>query len=173
LFSAAFQGDEWYAKVLTAIAQLEPATAEQMNQHPLYETYAHVAQRPGDSVLFAQLGQLFRMGDDRSKKWQRPKLQPCWWSVIPIFSAPRSRAIFRIAWCDRKDVARDGSGISNVRLAHIARRNPLQHFRLPSTRIDGEPDPRCSSPVIGEVTPTRLDACRSRPPRSTYKQKLI
>lgn len=46
--SAAFKRDGWYPEIQSAMAQMGPATAEQMKQTPMYQLYARIAPRPAD-----------------------------------------------------------------------------------------------------------------------------
>jgi len=68
IVSAAFKCDGWYPKILAAMAQAGWATAAQMKQSPIYQTYARVAPSLADwPVRFTKLGELLSKDYDWSK----------------------------------------------------------------------------------------------------------
>lgn len=117
--STPFKHDGWYPGIRALMAQMGPASAEQMKPSPLCQTYARIAPRPQDwTLLVTKLGKLVSADYDWSKEVAAVKAP-----TLLVFgdadSVPVSHAaeFFELLGGSQKDGGWDGSGISNARLA--------------------------------------------------------
>src|SRR5258706_3953103 len=75
LVSTTFSRDGWYPEIVSGMTQMNPQTAEQMKQTPIYQSYAQIAPRPQDwPVLCSKLGNMFRQDYDWSADVAKIKL---------------------------------------------------------------------------------------------------
>lgn len=119
IVSATYRRDGWYPEILAGESQLNPQTAEQMKQTPIYQSYAQIAPRPQDwPVLCNKLGNLFRQDYDWSVDVAKIKLP-----VLLVFGdADAVRTVsavqfFELLGGGQRDGGWDASGMSHARLA--------------------------------------------------------
>lgn len=117
--STVFKRAGWYPEILTAMAQMGPAAAEQLKQSPLYETYSRMAPKPENwPVLVTKMGDLLRKDYDWSKDIAAIK-PPTMLVVGDADSIHPEHTVefFQLLGGGKKDGGWDNSGISNARLA--------------------------------------------------------
>ena len=143
--SAVFNRDGWYPEILTAMAQLGPAVAEQLKPSPVYQTYSRIAPNPANwPVLVTKMGNLLQKDFDWSKDVAGIKAP----TMLVFGDADSMRldhvvAFFELLGGGKKDGGWDGSGISNARLAILP---GLTHYNI------------CSSPALAPMVMPFLDA---------------
>ena len=132
--STPFKHDGWYPGVRALMAQMGPASAEQMKPSPLYQTYARIAPRPQDwTLLVTKMSKLINADYDWSKEVAALKAP-----TLLIFgdadSIPVSHAaqFFELLGGSKKDGGWDGSGISNSRLAILP---GVTHYNIPASSV--------------------------------------
>jgi pimeloyl-ACP methyl ester carboxylesterase len=138
--SAPFKRDGFYPEVLTAMAQMGPATAAGMKQSPLSQLYPDVNW----SVLFTKLGDLLRKDYDWSKEVAAIKVPPM--LVFADADAVRPAHIvdfFGLLGGGQKDAGLDGSGRPVAQLAILP---GLTHYNI------------SSSPALAKAVTPFLDA---------------
>ena len=127
--STVFKRGGWYPEILTAMAQLGPAVAEQLKQSPLYQTYSRIAPNPANwPVLVAKMGDLLRKDFDWAKDIVAIKAP----TLLVFGDADSIRPehvveFFELLGGGKKDGGWDGSGISNARLAILP---GLTHYNI-------------------------------------------
>lgn len=148
--STPFRHDGWYPGVRALMAQMGPASAEQMKPSQLYQTYARIAPRPQDwTRLVTKMSELINQNYDWSKDVAAIKVP-----TLLVFgdadSVPVSHAaeFFELLGGSKQDGGWDGSGISNSRLAILP---GVTHYNMPV------------SPALSEVVLPFLEA----PPPTT------
>jgi len=119
IVSATYRRDGWYPEILAGASQLNPQTAEQMKQTPIYQSYAKIAPRPQDwPVLCSKLGNMFRQDYDWSVNVAKIKLP-----VLLVFgdadavSTASAVQFFELLGGGQRDGGWDASGMSHARLA--------------------------------------------------------
>jgi len=119
IVSATYRRDGWYPEILAGESQLNPQTAEQMKQTPIYQSYAKIAPRPQDwPVLCSKLGNMFRQDYDWSVNVAKIKLP-----VLLVFgdadavSTASAVQFFELLGGGQRDGGWDASGMSHARLA--------------------------------------------------------
>jgi len=143
--STVFKRDGWYPEILTAMAQLGPAVAEQLKQSPLYQTYSRIAPNPANwPVLVTKMGDLLRRDFDWGKDIVAIKAP----TLLVFGDADSIRPehvveFFELLGGGKKDGGWDGSGISNARLAILP---GLTHYNI------------VSSPALAPTVLSFLDA---------------
>jgi len=145
VISTPFKHDGWYPGVRALMAQMGPASAEQMKPSPIYQTYARIAPRPQDwTRLVTKLGKLVSAAYDWSEPVAAIKAP-----TLLVFgdadSVPVSHAaqFFELLGGSKQDGGWDGSGISNSRLAILP---ATTHYNM------------AASPVLPGVVLAFLDA---------------
>ena len=119
IVSAAFRRDGWYPENVAGMTQMGPATAAQMKQTPMYQSYSQIAPRPEDwTVLHTKLGEMFRKDYDWSSEVQNIHTP----TLLVFGDADAVRTahaveFFELLGGGRKDAGWDGSGMSTARLA--------------------------------------------------------
>ena len=127
--STVFKRNGWYPEILTAMAQLGPAVAEQLKQSPLYQTYSRIAPNPANwTGLVTKMGKLLQKDFDWSKDIARIKTP----TMLVFGDADSVRPehvveFFELLGGEKKDGGWDGSGISNARLAILP---GLTHYNI-------------------------------------------
>lgn len=119
IVSATYRRDGWYPEILAGEAQLNPQTAEQMKQTPLYQSYAQIAPRPQDwPVLCSKLGNMFRQDYDWSADVGKIKL-PVLLAFGDADAVRTASAVrfFELLGGGQRDGGWDASGMSHARLA--------------------------------------------------------
>lgn len=143
--STVFNREGWYPEILTAMAQLGPAVAEQLKQSPVYQTYSRIAPNPENwPVLVTKMGNLLQKDYDWSKDIAGIKAP----TMLVFGDADSVRpehvvAFFELLGGGKKDGGWDGAGISNTRLAILP---GLTHYNI------------CSSPALAPMVMPFLDA---------------
>jgi pimeloyl-ACP methyl ester carboxylesterase len=127
--STVFKREGWYPEILSAMAQLGPAAAEQLKQTPLYQVYSRIAPKPENwPVLVTKMGDLLRKDYDWSQEVAAIKAP----TMIVVGDADSMRPahaaqFFELLGGGKKDGGWDGSGISNARLAILP---GLTHYNI-------------------------------------------
>ena len=127
--STVFKREGWYPEILTAMAQLGPAVAEQLKQSHLYQTYSRIAPNPANwPVLVTKMGDLLRKDFDWAKDIVGIKAP----TLLVFGDADSVRPehvveFFELLGGGKKDGGWDGSGISNARLAILP---GLTHYNI-------------------------------------------
>jgi pimeloyl-ACP methyl ester carboxylesterase len=121
IVSATFRRDGWYPEIVAGMSHLDPQTADQMKQTPMYQSYARVAPRPRDwPVLCTKLGMMFRQDYDWSEDVAKIKTKAPVLLTFGDADAIRTANVvqfFELLGGGRSDGGWDGSGMSNARLA--------------------------------------------------------
>ena len=129
LVSTVFKRDGWYPEILSAMAQLGPAVAEQLKQSPLYQSYSRIAPNPANwPMLVTKMGDLLRKDYNWSKDIDAIKA-PTMLMIGDADSMPPEHMaeFFKLLGGGKKDGGWDGSGISNARLAVLP---GLTHYNI-------------------------------------------
>jgi pimeloyl-ACP methyl ester carboxylesterase len=127
--STVFKRDGWYPEILALMAQMGPATAEQMKPSPLYKVYASIAPRPEDwTLLVTKMSDLLRRDYDWSKDVAAIKAP----TMIVFGDADSIRPahiveFFGLLGGGKNDGRWDGAGIPNARLAILP---GVTHYNL-------------------------------------------
>src|SRR6266478_1765078 len=119
IVSATYRRDGWYPEILAGESQLNPQTAEQMKQTPIYQSYAQIAPRPQDwPVLCSKLGNMFRQDYDWSADVTKIKL-PILLAFGDADAVRTASAVqfFELLGGGQRDGGWDASGMSHARLA--------------------------------------------------------
>lgn len=119
IVSATYRRDGWYPEILAGESQLNPQTAEQMKQTPIYQSYAQIAPRPQDwPVLCGKLGNMFRQDYDWSADVGKIKL-PVLLAFGDADAVRTASAVqfFELLGGGQRDGGWDSSGMSHARLA--------------------------------------------------------
>lgn len=119
IVSATYRRDGWYPEILAGESQLNPQTAEQMKQTPIYQSYAQIAPRPQDwPVLCGKLGNMFRQDYDWSADVGKIKL-PVLLAFGDADAVRTASAVqfFELLGGSQRDGGWDASGMSHARLA--------------------------------------------------------
>jgi pimeloyl-ACP methyl ester carboxylesterase len=146
--STVFKRDGWYPEILTAMAQLGPAVAEQLKPSPPYQVYSRIAPRPADwPVLVTKMGNVLRKQYDWSKDIAAIK-SPTMLVFGDADSIPPEHMVefFKLLGGGQKDGGWDGSGISNARMAILP---GVTHYNI------------LSSPALVPTVKLFLDAATS------------
>jgi hypothetical protein len=124
-----------------------------MKQTPMYQSYTRVAPHPQDwPILCTKLGNMLRQDYNWSADVTKIKLP-----VLLVFGdadAVRTASavqFFELLGGGHRDGGWDASGMSNARLAILARHNALYDLFLPATRSAGNAILRCADQA-GKVT---------------------
>lgn len=143
--STVFKREGWHPEILSAMAQLGPAVAEQLKPSPLYQTYSRIAPNPASwPALVTKMGSLLRKEFDWSQDVAAIKAPTMLVfgdadSVLPEHIVE----FFELLGGGKKDGGWDGSGISNARLAILP---GLTHYNI------------FSSPALASMVMPFLDA---------------
>jgi len=127
--STVFKRDGWYPEILSAMAQLGPAVAEQLKPSPLYQTYSRIAPNPANwPMLVTKMGDLLRKDYDWSQDVAAIKAP----TMLIFGDADSMRPehvveFFELLGGGKKDGGWDGSGICNARLAILP---GLTHYNI-------------------------------------------
>jgi pimeloyl-ACP methyl ester carboxylesterase len=119
IVSAAFRRDGWYPEIIAGMTQMGPASAAQMKQTPMYQSYSQIAPRPEDwTALNTKLGEMLRKDYDWSSEVQTIQVP----TLLVFGDADAVRTahaveFFELLGGGRKDAGWDGSGMSTARLA--------------------------------------------------------
>jgi pimeloyl-ACP methyl ester carboxylesterase len=127
--STVFKRDGWYPEILSAMAQLGPAVAEQLKQSPLYQSYSRIAPNPANwTMLVTKMGHLLRKDYDWSKDVAAIRA-PTMLIFGDADSVPPGHVVefFELLGGGKKDGGWDGAGISNARLAILP---GLTHYNI-------------------------------------------
>lgn len=133
VLSTVFKREGWYPEILSAMAQLGPAVAEQLKQSPLYQTYSRIAPNPANwPMLVAKLGDLLRKDFDWSRDIAAIKAP----TMLVFGDADSMRPahvveFFELLGGGKRDGGWDGSGISNARLAILPGLTHYNFFSAP------------------------------------------
>jgi len=122
IVSATYRRDGWYPEILAGESQLNPQTAEQMKQTPIYQSYAQIAPRPQDwPVLCSKLGNMFRQDYDWSADVAKIKL-PILLAFGDADAVRTASAVqfFELLGGGQRDGGWDASGMSHARLAILS-----------------------------------------------------
>jgi pimeloyl-ACP methyl ester carboxylesterase len=118
LISTPFARNGWFPEVLSAMAQMGPASAEMMKPSPTYQTYARIAPRPEHwPVLVGKVGDLTR----RNYDWSKDVSTIASPAMLIFGDADAVRPehmieFFHLLGGGKKDGGLDGSGKSKSRL---------------------------------------------------------
>ena len=129
VLSTVFKRDGWYPEILSAMAQLGPAVAEQLKESSLYQTYSRIAPIPANwPMLVAKMGDLLR----KDFEWSRDIAAIKAPTMLVFGDADSIRPehmveFFELLGGGKKDGGWDGSGISNARLAILP---GLTHYNI-------------------------------------------
>jgi pimeloyl-ACP methyl ester carboxylesterase len=118
IVSATYRRDGWYPEIIAGESQLNPQTAEQMKQTPIYQSYAQIAPRPQDwPVLCGKLGNMFRQDYDWSADVAKIKL-PVLLAFGDADAVRTASAVqfFELLGGGQRDGGLDASGMSHARL---------------------------------------------------------
>jgi pimeloyl-ACP methyl ester carboxylesterase len=119
IVSAPCRRDGWFPEILSAMAQMGPATADPMKQTPMYQLYARIAPRPEDwPVLLSKLGDLSRKEYDWSKDVAAIEAP----TLLVFGDADAVRTADAVQFFEslgggQRDGGWDRTGVSNARLA--------------------------------------------------------
>lgn len=143
--SATFRRDGWYPEIVAGMTQMGPASAAQMKQTPMYQSYAQIAPRPADwTALNTKLGEMFRKDYDWSNEVRAIRVP----TLLVFGDADAVRTAHAVAFFEllgggKKDGGWDGSGMSTARLAILP---GVTHYTI------------FASPVLASTVTTFLDA---------------
>ena len=119
IVSAAFRRDGWYPEIVAGMTQMGPASAAQMKQTPMYQSYSQIAPRPQDwAVLNTKLGEMFRKDYDWSTEVRTIRVP----TLLVFGDADAVRTahaveFFELLGGGKKDGGWNGEGMSTARLA--------------------------------------------------------
>jgi pimeloyl-ACP methyl ester carboxylesterase len=119
IVSATFRRDGWYPEIVAGMTRMGPASAAQMKQTPIYQSYLQIAPRPEDwTVLNTKLGEMFRKDYDWSSEVRTIRAP----TLLVFGDADAVRTahaveFFELLGGGKKDPGWDGSGMSTARLA--------------------------------------------------------
>ncbi|HWZ97263.1 MAG TPA: alpha/beta hydrolase [Candidatus Dormibacteraeota bacterium] len=119
IVSATYRRDGWYPEIIAGESQLNPQTAEQMKQTPIYQSYAQIAPRPQDwPVLCSKLGNMFRQDYDWSADVVKIKLPVLLaYGDADAIRTASTVQFFELLGGGQRDGGWDASGMSSARLA--------------------------------------------------------
>jgi pimeloyl-ACP methyl ester carboxylesterase len=157
IVSATYRRDGWYPEIIAGESQLNPQTAEQMKQTPMYQSYAQIAPRPQDwPVLCSKLGNMFRQDYDCSADVAKIKL-PVLLAFGDADAVRTASAVqfFELLGGGQRDGGWDASGMSHVRLAILPGTTHYTIFSSP--QLSGVVTRFLDTPIIvsGERTQSR------------------
>jgi pimeloyl-ACP methyl ester carboxylesterase len=119
IVSAAFRRDGWYPEIIAGMTQMGPASAAQMKQTPMYQSYSQIAPRPEDwTALNTKLGEMLRKDYDWSSEVQTIQVP----TLLVFGDADAVRTahavqFFELLGGGKRDAGWDGAGMSTARLA--------------------------------------------------------
>jgi pimeloyl-ACP methyl ester carboxylesterase len=119
IVSATFRRDGWYPENVAGMTKMGPASAAQMKQTPMYQSYSQIAPRPEDwTVLNTKLGEMFQKNYDWSSEVQTIHIP----TLLVFGDADAVRTahaveFFELLGGGKKDGGWGGSGMSTARLA--------------------------------------------------------
>jgi pimeloyl-ACP methyl ester carboxylesterase len=116
--STPFKRDGWYPEIRTAMSQISAASAPQLVNTPLYETYARLSPHPNFPVLLTKLGAMLSEDYDWSTEVAAIKAP----TLLVFGDADAVRTAHAVEFYEllgggKRDAGRDGSGMSTNRLA--------------------------------------------------------
>jgi pimeloyl-ACP methyl ester carboxylesterase len=119
IVSATFRREGWYPEIVAGMTQMGAASAAQMKQTPMYQSYSQIAPQPADwTALNTKLGEMFRKDYDWSDEVQAIRVP----ALLVFGDADAVRTghaveFFQVLGGGKRDGGWDGSGMSTARLA--------------------------------------------------------
>jgi pimeloyl-ACP methyl ester carboxylesterase len=151
IVSAAFRRDGWYPEIIAGMTQMGPASAAQMKQTPMYQSYSQIAPRPEDwTALNTKLGEMLRKDYDWSSEVQTIQVP----TLLVFGDADAVRTahavqFFELLGGGKRDAGWDGAGMSTARLAILP---GVTHYTI------------FASPAVAQTVTPFLDAPMPKSP---------